>query len=203
MGLSLAAAFDTRPLGTLVLGGREFPVPPLTFGRFQRLLALDMGQLVVAIPEFAAEALVDVVKIVAPDIDLVAWREMATEPDVAKVFLMFAKGHDWQFIADSIEFGKTPDPSKRDAPTPTELTSALLSFCRANPAYSIESLLDMRLEGFYLLVAAQKEINEARAGGVASGDGMAPDGVTVETASPERAAALTAMLDAAEGRVRG
>ena len=63
----------------------------------------------------------------------------------------------------------------------------------------------MRLEGFYLLVAAQREMNqkaadEARA---AQGDTSAPETIPVEKADPERAAHLRAMLDDAEARANG
>lgn len=201
MGLPLADAFDSRPLGTLTLGGREYAIPPLTFGRFQRLLGQDMARLVAEIPTFAAEALTGTVAIVAPEIDPDDWKAHATEQTVARLFLMFAKGHDWPLISDAIDFGKEPEAGKKP-PSPTELTSALLAFCRANPAYSIEDLLGMRLEGFYLLVAAQREMNE-RAAAEAKGDTSAPETIPVETADPERAAHLRSMLDDAEARANG
>lgn len=40
-----AHAFDLSPIGEVVLGGRHFPIPPLTLARFCRLLSFDMEAL--------------------------------------------------------------------------------------------------------------------------------------------------------------
>jgi hypothetical protein len=46
---SVADAWSLEPIGTIKLGGREHLVPPLTFGRFQRLIASDMAGITAAL----------------------------------------------------------------------------------------------------------------------------------------------------------
>lgn len=165
----LARSFDLRPLGEVILGGRTFSVPPLTFGRFNALLATDTAALVshyAGLPEtekgeempFDPGPLTPLVVAVVPGLDAETWRKHATPQDAAKLFLLFAKGHDWQMIADAIDFGKLPEKGERP-PSKGLVMAGLLALAQQS-GVSVAELMDVRVEGFYSIAEGVKARNE-------------------------------------------
>ncbi|MBK9968675.1 MAG: hypothetical protein IPP07_28955, partial [Holophagales bacterium] len=144
----LIDAWSLEPLGVLRLGDREFPVPPLTLGRFQRLLGLDTEALTKgllaeykttpprsvrvmrallrlsilrglpgrrlmwwAIERFhighrlyRAASAAEGVGLVVPGVTPSVWKEHGSQLEFSKLFLLFADGHDWAYIANAIRF---------------------------------------------------------------------------------------------------
>lgn len=205
----LIDAWSLEPLGVLRLGDREFPVPPLTLGRFQRLLGLDTEALTKgllaeykttpprsvrvmrallrlsilrglpgrrlmwwAIERFhighrlyRAASAADAVGLVVPGVTPSVWKEHGSQLEFSKLFLLFADGHDWAYIANAIRFGE-PVEEGEELPDPDDIAQGLIAVAKET-GHSVEQLATMRLEGFYRLVAALRAKAEAQEDAVA------------------------------------
>lgn len=150
--VSVADAWSLAPIGEVRLGARVVPVPPLTFGRFQRLLAADYGDISEKLVGREAGALAAIAAIVVPGITEDEWREHASTVTVAHLFALFVTSHDWPMIADAIRFGEALDPGEVP-PTMTQVTAGLLAVAKGS-GETVERLTEMRIEGFYLIVDA-------------------------------------------------
>ena len=150
--VSVADAWSLAPIGELRLGERVVPVSPLTFGRFQRLLAADHGDIAAKLVGRDAGALAPLAAIVVPGVTEAEWRENASTVTVAHLFALFAAEHDWKMISDAIRFGEAPEPGE-SAPTMTQVTAGLLAVAKGS-GETVERLTEMRIEGFYLIVDA-------------------------------------------------
>jgi len=150
--VSVADAWSLAPIGELRLGERVVPVPPLTFGRFQRLLAVDHGDVAAKLVSRDAAALAPLAAIVVPGITEAEWRENASTVTVAHLFALFATGHDWPMIGEAIRFGEAQEPGE-EPPTMTQVVAGLLAVAKGS-GETVERLTEMRVEGFYLIVDA-------------------------------------------------
>lgn len=180
---SLADAFDMRPLGEITLGGRSYPVPPLTFGRFQKLLSQDFSALLRALggdPDdevptpFNPAPLRDIATMLIPEIDPEVWEVCAKQEHAARVFLFFARGHDWSFLLDAIAFGQPLEPGEK-MPTAGRMMAGLLALSQQS-GIPVDELMDKRAEGVYHVGAGVKERNDmaAEAAGEAAGPASGP-----------------------------
>jgi hypothetical protein len=156
--LAVGEAWSLDPIGVLKIGGRAVPVPPITFARFQRLLALDPRVLIEGMAKLDVASLAPWVNVVIPEISEDEWRKSATLKTVGEAFLLFAKSHDWESIANAIALG---EPVTTDDPLPTrsEIARGLLGIAQAT-GHTMEELSAMRIEGFYLLVDLLREKTE-------------------------------------------
>ena len=193
--VAVADAWSLEPIGELRLGERVFPVPPLTFARFQRLLGIDHAAIVAAMTGGGLAGAWPAVEACVPGVPRDLWEEEAMPPDVASLFLVFVKGHDWAFISDAIRFGEPPEPGEKPS-TRAEVVGGLIAIARAT-GYTIEALNAMRVEGFYMLVEALRAEKERNAN--PEGEGM-PGGIEVADGD---ATGLLARLNEAVGASRG
>jgi hypothetical protein len=207
--ISLSDAFDLRPLGEITLGGRSYPVPPLTFARFQKLLGMDHGAFVsrlVAIAETNGADLagfLDLVMLVVPDMDRNDWMQYARPWNITDLILMLANGHDWQYIASAIDFGKPYEADDVQVGRPVVL-AGLLTLSQQS-GIAIDELMAKRVEGFYLIADGVKERNQqVQNGAGGASDEMLigadpPEGLVVGKMTPERAAQWNERFATAEG----
>jgi hypothetical protein len=161
----VADAWSLDPIGELRLGDRLVPVPPLTFGRFQRLLALPSSEFIRAMATGDVAAAFPWAEVVIPGLSRTEWEGGATAATIGKLFMLFTRGHDWAFIGDAIRF--------------VTRAAGLLAIARAS-GHRIGDLVEMRLEGFHLLVETlrrERESGEEQVpqGGIPEGFGYAPD----------------------------
>lgn len=171
---SVADAWSLAPIGNIRLGTRDVPIPPLTFSRFQRLLSLPTAELVRAMTTGDVAAAAPWAEVVLPGLSRAEWNDFATPATIGKLFLAFAKGHDWSYIGEAIRFGEPPDEGE-EPPTPVMLAAGLLGMARAS-GYTITELTDMRLEGFHLLVEVLRGQPRLEEGGVPFGFEYVPPG---------------------------
>lgn len=150
MARGVVESWSLEPIGHVQIGPGEFPVPPLTFGRFQRLLALDAAALMRGLVDGDAEAAWPWVEVVLPGLPRDRWVAFCTPKLVADLFLMFGKSHDWAFVGDAIRFGEPMEPGEQ-APGMVEITAAMLAMAQKS-GYKVQDLFDLRLEAFYLIV---------------------------------------------------
>lgn len=174
----VADAWSLDPIGELRLGDRLVPVPPLTFGRFQRLLALPSSEFIRAMATGDVAAAFPWAEVVIPGLSRTEWEGGATAATIGKLFMLFTRGHDWAFIGDAIRFGEPADADE-EMPTIVTLAAGLLAIARAS-GHRIGDLVEMRLEGFHLLVETlrrERESGEEQVpqGGIPEGFGYAPD----------------------------
>lgn len=199
----LIDAWSLEPLGVLRLGEREFPVPPLTLGRFQRLLCLDTEALTKGLlaeykatpPRsvrvmrallrlsilrglpgrrfmwwivdrfhigrrlYRAESAAAAVALVVPGVTPSVWKEHGSQVEFSRLFVLFADGHEWGYIADAIRFGE-PVAEGEELPDPDDIAQGLIAVAKET-GHTVEQLATMRLEGFYRLVAALRAKAEA------------------------------------------
>lgn len=163
MQATVADAWSLAPIGELRLGERVFPVPPLTFGRFQRLIGADHSGATARLMEHDAAGFAEVAAIVVPGITEADWREHASTMTALHLFALFAEAHDWKFIADAIRLGE-PLEEGEEIPSLTQVTAGLVAVGKAT-GYTIEGLTGMRVDGFYLLVDALREQRAPEPGG--------------------------------------
>lgn len=193
MRATVADAWSLAPIGELRLGERVFPVPPLTFARFQRLIGADHTAATARLVEHDAAAFAQIATIVVPGITEADWREFASTKTALYLFALFVEAHDWKLIADAIRLGEPEEPGE-DIPTLKQITAGLVAIGKAT-SYTIEALTAMRVDGFYLLVDAIRDAREAEPGG------EIPMGVEYE--NQEGSSALLEMLKRAEEAGRG
>lgn len=157
--------FSLEPIGEIVLGPRRIPVPPLTRGRFLKLLSFPQDELrrrvVQAVTDAktsdplqegraAAEALAPVVLAMVPGLTREAWEERGTLWYVLELMLIFKHGHDWQMIGNSIEAGIiAAEEEGRSDPVSEE--SALQLYTKLFGG-TIPELQATRIEGFWRLM---------------------------------------------------
>lgn len=196
----LARSFDLRPLGEIRLGGRTFPVPPLTFARFQSLLSTNAAELVAHyawLPDeelpFDPVPLTPLAVAVVPGLDAETWAEHATPQIAAMLFLLFAKGHDWQAISDAIGFGE-PRKDGEKPPTQGLVMAGLLSLAQQSGT-PVADLMELRVEGFYAIAAGVKARNEAMREAQAPGRHEIPTGLGRRE---DGGAGLLAMMEEAD-----
>jgi len=163
MKATVADAWSLAPIGELRLGDRLVPVPPLTFGRFQRLIGSDHSEAVAKLAAHDAAAFADLACIVVPGITAAEWRENASTMTALHLFTLFVGAHDWPLIADAIRLGEPVEPGE-EMPTLAQVTGGLVAVGKAT-GYTIEGLTEMRVDGFYLLVDALREQREPQPGG--------------------------------------
>lgn len=200
----LIDAWSLEPLGVFRLGGADFPVPPLTLGRFQRLLGFDTEALVKGLlaeykatpPRsvrglrylirqtilrglpgrrflwwlvdrfgvghrlYRATSAADAVSLVVPGVTPSLWREHGSQAEFSRLFLLFAEGHEWSYVADAIRFGE-PVGDDEVLPDQDDITEGLIAVAKET-GHTVEQLASMRLEGFYRLVAALRSKAEAQ-----------------------------------------
>lgn len=200
----LIDAWSLEPLGVFRLGEQEFPVPPLTLGRFQRLLGLDtealtsglLAEYKVQPPRsvrvlryclremilrgipgrrvvwkvidafgigkrlYRAASAAEAVALVVPGVSPAMWREHGSQAIFSRLFLLFAQGHEWAYIADAIRFGE-PLQEGEVLPDPDDITEGLVAVAKET-GHTVEQLASMRVEGFYRLVAALRSKADAR-----------------------------------------
>ncbi len=176
----------------MTLGGRDHPVPPLSLGRFQRLLGLDHSAFTTALAGGDTAAAWPFVAVCCPGVTRGEWEEWGGQREVAQLFLLFVEAHDWTAIGEAIRFGE-PMEDGETLPTRTEITAGLLSIAKAT-GYTIEALHSMRVDGFYLLVETLREGRPP-----VEENGTMPAGIGVES-DPEALARVNAIL---EGATRG
>lgn len=208
---SSADAFDLRPIGTLRLGGVEYEVPPLTFGRFMQLLSFDMPQVMAAVGEIVrpdlddveslrepgtVASLAEVVEILVPGLPRAVWAEHAALVDVACLFTIMGRQHDWRFIADAIDFGKPAPVSERQA----RVEEGLLAFVQLFPGHTIEEMFGLRVEGFYRTMQAALERSKAAEQRPEFEAGAPREEVIPAEKNPEAVANLQALMAEAEKR---
>lgn len=192
MRATVADAWSLAPIGELRLGEKVFPVPPLTFARFQRLIGADHTAATARLVEHDAAAFAEIAAIVVPGITEADWREFASTKTALYLFALFVDAHDWKLISDAIRLGEPAEPGE-DIPTLQQITAGLVSIGKAT-SYTIEALTEMRVDGFYLLVDALRE-DRVQVGG------EIPMGVEYE--NQEGSSALLDMLKRAEEAGRG
>jgi hypothetical protein len=93
---------------------------------------------------------------VVPDLEARDWLEHGTPVKVLELFEFFYRVHDWAFIGKTIKFGEAHADDERPA-TKSTVAGALVAFCRAHPFVSPESLLAMRVEGFFYMRSGAEE----------------------------------------------
>ncbi len=190
-------AWSLEPIGSLKLGQGEYPVPPLTFARFQRLLGLDAPAFARAIAGGDIRAAWPCVQVCVPSVPRQEWDDYATQKTVADLFLLFVRGHDWVFIGEAIRFGQPQAPGET-MPSQNDVASGLLAVAKQS-AHRIEDLLAMRVEGFYYVVEAIREEADRKAAAVreALGEVEGPlPGMAYEAAVPS---SLLDLMSRAEG----
>lgn len=190
-------AWSLDPIGSLKLGQGEHPVPPLTFARFQRLLALDAPAFARAIAGGDVRAAWPCAQVCVPAITRQEWDDYATQKTVADLFLLFVRAHDWEFIGEAIRFGQPQGPGET-MPSQNDVAAGLLAVAKQS-AHRIEDLLTMRVEGFYYVVEAIREEADRKVTAVreALGEvGGAPPGMAYETKVPS---SLLDLMSRAEG----
>lgn len=191
---SVAESWSLEPIGSLRLGTVDYPIPPLTFARFQRLLGLDAAVFAQAMTAGDVAAAWPWVDVCLPGVTRVEWEEHGTREQIARVFLMFVNGHDWEFIGESIRFGEPPAPGEA-MPSQVDVASGLLAVAR-HSAHRIEDLLAMRVEGFYLLVEAIRQENDRQAEPEMVGP---PPGIEMSSTIPGSLLDLMAQAEGANG----
>lgn len=163
MRATVADAWSLVPIGELRLGERVFPVPPLTFARFQRLLTVDHAAATAQLAAHDAAAFAEIAAIVVPGITEADWRECASTLTALHLFALFVGAHDWTLIAEAIRLGEPVEPGE-SIPTLQQITAGLIAVGKAT-GYTIEALTAMRVDGFYLLVDAIREERGPTVGG--------------------------------------
>ena len=163
MRATVADAWSLAPVGELRLGDRLVPVPPLSFGRFQRLIAVGHTQAAAKLAEHDAAAFDEIAAIVVPGITAAEWREHASTKTALYLFAAFVEAHDWPLIAEAIRLGEPADPGE-GVPTLKQVTAGLVAIGKAT-GYTIEALTEMRVDGFYLLIDALREQGGPQEGG--------------------------------------
>ena len=233
----VTSAWALTPIASITLGGRAIPVPPLTLGRFQRLLDADtatlarqavagepprlplLGRVLRRALRFAVlrapwakrplwwlvnrlpvepkrssvAVLAPIAAIVLPGVTEEEWAQHARQADFLRLFLAFAQAHDWPFISEQIRFGEPLEPGER-VPSANEVTSGLLAVAKQT-GYTMEGLTEMRLDGFYRLVASLRE--DAERAAPPTQPGVLP-GVEFEQGIP---AGLADLMARAKGEV--
>lgn len=175
MRISFARAFDLTRTRTVRIGGTDYHVPPISFGRFQDLLRLDpelarktlgsetieeVAEVLTGLDAIERMSRLDVFPLfehaaaLVPGLEREHWR-VATILDVIELFAFFSQEHDWRYVSEAIAFGK---PREEDEPTVNMvgLADAMLRLAERLDC-SMQELLAMRLEGFYLCIDALKD----------------------------------------------
>lgn len=227
--IPLDEAFSPRPLGSIRLGEETHSIPPLTFGRWMRLLACDLaalqtallappreGQSLPTLPP--VESFAPLAAAVIPTVTEAAWREHATIVTWADAYLALYNGHDWAWIADACgidEAAGGPEAAREKAGA-QEVMVSHLAFCGLVPGYTPERLLDTRLEGYFMLMESASDLagrrSEAYDGAPVHGvsahvsdvaeslEAEALPGSMGRVKDPERAARLADLMRAADER---
>lgn len=193
MARGVVESWSLEPIGRVQIGPDEYPVPPLTFGRFQRLLSLDAAGLMRGMAGGDAVAAWPWIEVCLPGVTRNRWEAFCTEKLVADLFVMFGKAHDWAFVSDAIRFG---EPVAADEPQVglVEITAAMLAMAQKS-GHKVQDLFELRLEAFYLIVESLRQ-------GAAQAEEPAtlPPGIAVEDGD---ATGLLEKLRAAEGATDG
>lgn len=216
--LPVGALFDMTPRLELTLGPKTYSVPPLTFGRWQRLvyafLGADLvsavngarsGEIAVAVRDSLAEAAAAVV----PGLSPTEWKEHGKEAAIVALFDFFRDTHHWTFLKAMTGFGAQKEDTPRDATPPgaADLFDSLLVVSRET-GDGVADLLETRVEGVLLMMdhtrrklAAIREAREAAGdesdwvytpAGESTADSRMP-----ATKDPEEYARISSFLDGA------
>jgi hypothetical protein len=177
--LSTREAFTLEPVATVKIGGTDFHVPPLTFGRLDELLgavrkarlssltwfptippgtsAEEIGR---ALVDFPMEDWEPLALATVPGLTPEAWKK-ATPITVIDLVAHFMRVHDWEFLQENLGIGEEGSEA-----TDLDFEAALLNIARALGT-SIERPLEYRAEGFFVATnairgarAAQEAANE-------------------------------------------
>lgn len=224
--LALQDAFDLTATCDVEMGGRTYTVPPLTFGRFQKALAVGIPDLPEALkrltpgPERTIESFEDLAKqmldvghehftaiacAVIPGLKPAVWKEHG---DLLKVIVLFdflKREHDWSYISQTLGFKKHAE--KEPGPNPEEFTAVLLVLAH-ELGCRLPELLELRLEGFYMSVDAvktrQRIREEAREKAEHEAEGWTGprpiDEVIKPVRDPEHAARIAKLVEEADAR---
>lgn len=170
MKLSLREAFALEPALEVVIGGKSYTVPPLTFGRLDELLkaqrdtdlaALKNDDFVSRIKDgsaeaigralayFPTEAFAPSAVAVVPGMTKEIWEKDGTPFIFLELLRFFAAAHDWSYIAESM-FGKTGEKSTASN---LDMQTAILLIAR-ELGCRIDEPLGFRAEGFFMAVEA-------------------------------------------------
>lgn len=171
---AVADAWSLAPIGEVRLGDRVVPVPPLTFGRFQRLLGVSHVEATERLVARDASALAEIAAIVVPGITEAEWREHASTVTALHLFSLFVGAHDWSFIADAIRLGE-PVEDGEEIPTLPQVVAGLIAVAKGS-GETVERLVEMRVDGFYLLVEALRERRPAQESDIPLGLDYVEDG---------------------------
>jgi hypothetical protein len=176
------SAFDLWPEHELRLGEKVYLVPPLTLGRFLALTgpavassALEVQLAVIRMIErmnartgeipdeilagqllgsLDPAALWPVAAAIIPRLDRDDWLTHGGILELESVGRFLYQIHDWEFVGN--ELGTM---EQHESPTRATVTGALAGFAKAT-GRTVESLLEMRLEGFYYYARGMRELRE-------------------------------------------
>lgn len=222
MRLSIREAFDLTVTQKVVIGGTDYHVPPLTFGRLDQLLGAqkhaDLSALAAfkfgdvgtpeevgrALAHFPIEEFAGAAAAVVPGLTMDEWKANGDPFVFLSVLSFLAKTHDWPYIGEHL-FGK---PESSDAADVT-MGTALVLLARALGC-QITELLEFRAEGFFSCVDAMKEkraLDESAAERQESeADGWErhdPADVVPFAKDASRSSVLDALVSDAEKRAQG
>lgn len=224
MKLSIREAFALEPTVTVRVGGRDYAVPPLTFGRLDELVkaqrmtdlsAIASGDFLKnmkgdspeavgrALAYFPTEAFAPSAAAVIPGMTAEEWERHGTPFIVFDLLKFFVKAHDWRYISESM-FAKTDATS---AASDIDLQTVILLMAR-ELGCRIDEPLGFRAEGFFLAVEAirgkriaQEASREAAERQAEGWDGPRPaDAVVPVQKNPEAAANMDRLIAEAEAR---
>jgi hypothetical protein len=169
--LSIREAFSLEPVLTVNVGGRDYQVPPLTFGRLDELIkaqkstdlaALDTGAFLErikdgtspeavgkALAHFPTEAFAPSAAAVIPGMTTEEWEKNGTPYVFFDLLKFFTGTHDWPYISESLFAKSDADESASDI----DLQTAILLMAR-ELGCRIDEPLGFRAEGFFLAVEA-------------------------------------------------
>jgi hypothetical protein len=202
----------------------EFPVPPLTLGRFLDLMASDwvvmtrrlLGSDCSGGGADAAEllgrqlagidhgAFTGPVCAVVPGMTADVWEKHGDTVSAFRLVDYFTKAHDWGLIGKAIAWGE--EKVDEETPTRATVTAALLTFCRNFPTQTPRDLLETRVEGFFYLRDGATETLRGSEPEAEEGDILAPGQGIADGAGlindTERRSSLWGSIDAADKAVQ-